>query len=185
MKVLEILERVCVYLDLTEEFEKVLNEEGFGEDVINDYEKIILSINNLSEDLSYSILKNKTSEEVNFVNNLFDMTSLTKRVIGIKEVKSLSGKKLKYELSDNMIECNVTNAIVTYYYAPKQVYNLRDEVFIDPRISFKAFVLGVVSEYFYINGLLDDYKVYQEKFLNALGETRKKTNIRLPKRRWF
>ena len=65
------------------------------------------------------------------------------------------------------------------------VINLREEVLVDLRVSLSTFALGVVSEYFYINGLLDDYNVYKEKYLNALTECLKKGKVHLPKRRWF
>lgn len=185
MKVLEILEKVCVYLDLTDEFETVLNEEGFPPEILNDFDKIMLAINNTCESLSYKFLNFKTTEEVSFSSHLIEVKNLSKKAIEILSVKNKQGEKLPFKVYDGKIECNTTCALVTYVYSPKHVINLREEVLVDLRVSLSTFALGVVSEYFYINGLLDDYNVYKEKYLNALTECLKKGKVHLPKRRWF
>lgn len=185
MKVKEVLESVCLYLDLYDEFLPLFNGESLTEEVKLEYKKMLLAINNTTQELSYKILKNKAKEDVLFVSNTFNKNMLTKQAIEIIEVKN-NNKKLKFKIFGNNIECNTTKAEITYTYLPQLVSSLEDEIVTDNRLSLKAFVLGVISEYNNINGLFDDSLAFQEKFLKAVNECLKPNrNFKLPKRRWF
>ena len=186
MKVKDILESVCLYLDLTDEFAEVFNSGSVSKEVENEYKKLLLAINSVLEDFCYKINLTKTKEEVVFFNKSFDILSLSKKAINIIEVKNQKGKKIRFKIFENRIECDTTFAQITYNYLLEPVKLLEDQILIDNKISLKAFVLGVISQYYYINGLFDDAKIFEEKFLNAVKEcVGFNKNFNMPKKRWF
>ena len=185
MKVKDILESVCLYLDLTDEFQPLFDNTQPSSEVLTEYKKLILAINSVVQELSYKVLRLKTKEDVLFINNTFDINLLSKKMFNIVEIKS-NNKKLKFEVLDNKIFCNTSNAQITYNYLPNLVSSLEDEVSVDSRLSLKAFIFGVIAEYNNINGLFEDAQVYNNKFLDAIKECKKlNKNFCLPKRRWF
>lgn len=186
MKVKDILENVCLYLDLTDEFQPIFEGGEVSEEVETEYKKLLLSLNGVMQEFSYKINLTTKKEDVVFFNNSFDLNLLSKKAINIIEVKNQNGKKLKFKIIDNKLECNTTLAQVTYNYLLEPVKNIEDEVLINNKISMKAIVLGVISQYYYINGLFDDAKIFEESFLKAVKEClRTNKNFFMPKKRWF
>ena len=64
MKVKDILENVCLYLDLTDEFQPLFNNTQPSSEVLTEYKKLILAINTVVQELSYKVLKLKSKEDV-------------------------------------------------------------------------------------------------------------------------
>lgn len=187
MKVKDILESVCLYLDLTEELEPVFNGGSLSEEVENEYKKLILAINLTTQELCYKAMPLTTIEKVVTLDKTIIIKDLTKKAINIVQVKNNQNKKQKFKIVDDKIVLNNQGTFeVTYNYLLNSVSSCEDEIDLNFYLSLKTFVYGVVSEYYNINGLFEESKVFHEKFLTAIKQSLKQNKcFTLPKRRWF
>ena len=189
MTVIEILESVGLYLDLTDDFKSFSSGTGeITEEVELEVNKILKAINNVIEQLSFNFLNFKTQETVLIEDKNFDLGLLSHKLLKVCSLKIKSNnKKLKFEIDGNYIKTDFDGYVdIEYFYVPNKVMNLNDKILIDSKISESVFVLGVIAEYCFINGLFDDAKVWEEKFLKELNKVIKfNKNFYLPKRGWF
>lgn len=189
MTVIEILESVGLYLNLTDDFKSFSSGTGeITEEVELEVNKILKAINNVIEQLAFNFLNFKTQETVLIEDKNFDLSLLSHKFLKVCKLESeLNNKKLKFEIDGNYIKTDFNgNAVMEYFYIPDKVTKLNDKILIDSKVSESVFVLGVITEYCFINGLFDDAKVWEEKFLKELNKVIKfNKNFYLPKRGWF
>lgn len=190
MTVLEVLENASLYLNLKEEFEGIFSGNSGAEvskETLNQFDKLVSCLNIVANDIAGQYIKLLTKEEVDFVNNSFNIVDLSKKPNNIFAVKDKNGLRKSYKIIDNKIVCDESGKFIIEYSFYPQVFNKNDDLNIfGGKISLKTFALGVASEYCFISGFFDDAKIWEERFINCINSNlRKVGRSHMPKRRWF
>ena len=188
MIVLDVLKDVSLYLNLTDNFAPLLTGSGsLSEENKLEFEKILLSINNVNRSLSSKIAPLKNQEIVLIENNKFDLSLLKKNLNYICCVKDISSfSRQKFNVFDLELNTNFSGlARVEYFYFPPKVVDENSPVERNRTINDKTFVLGVIAEYCFINGLFDDAEIWESRFLAEIDKNFVvKKSFELPKKRW-
>jgi len=190
MTVLEVLENASLYLNLKEEFESIFKDDKsvqISEETQNQFDKLVNCLNIVVNDIAGQYVKLLTSEQVEFIDNSFDIFNLTKNVNKIFYVKDKDGYKLNFKIVDNKIICDKSgNFVIEYSFYPQKFTKNDDLSVFCGKISLKTLALGVACEYCFISGFFDDAKVWEERFINCINSNlRKVGHSHMPKRRWF
>lgn len=188
MIVLDVLKDVALYLNLTDNFAPLLTGSGsLLEENKLEFDKILLAINNVNRSISTKIAPLKNQEIVLIENNKFDLKNLKKNLNYVCCVKNISSSlKQKFDVFGNELNTNFSGlARVEYFYFPPKVVDENSPVERNITINDKMFVLGVIAEYCFINGLFDDAEIWERRFLAEIDKNFVvKKGFELPKKRW-
>lgn len=172
-----------------ETYQESGESEEISEEVKLEFEKVLSAINIVVENICCESIPLKTQEEIVFDSNgCFDLSNLSKKINGVYAVYNPNKtKKYAYKILDEVLVCDcVGRAKIEYFYLPEKVESLSDKICVDTRVTGKAFVMGVVAEYCFINGLFDDASVWQERFEKAIKNCSKiNKHLLLPRKRWL
>lgn len=190
MTVLEVLENASLYLNLKEEFESIFNKESnveISKETQNQFDKLISCLNIVANDIAGQYCKLITIEEVNFIDNSFNIDQLSKKVNNIFAVKDKNGLRKNFKIIDNKIICDNSGKFIVEYSFYPNAFGKDDNLNVfGGKVSLKTFALGVASEYCFVNGFFDDAKIWEERFVNCINSNlRKIGHSHMPKRRWF
>ncbi|MBR1984183.1 MAG: hypothetical protein IKA31_00415, partial [Clostridia bacterium] len=100
MTVIEILESVGLYLNLTDDFKSFSSGTGeITEEVELEINKILKAMNNVIEQLAFNFLNFKTKETILIKDKKFDLSLLSHKFLKVCKLESeLNNKKLKFEI---------------------------------------------------------------------------------------
>ncbi len=105
------------------------------------------------------------------------------KVIDILSVKDRFGNSVKYKIFDGYMTVERPDVFV-YYNSSVDELGIDDQFY--STISERVYAYGVVREYYFIQTLYDDAKVWDERFKASLQTfERKKGDTILPRRRWL
>lgn len=187
MKVKNIFSNVCKYLNLDELFE-YCNDQSISpsQDVLDDYEKMLLAINMTNTTIAslyFDILEEK---QIVCMDGKIKYSNITdKDIVDIKYVLDTDGNKINYSAMSDGINLNDGTYKIVYSYLPKEV-EIDDEITYYRKISEALFSYGVVAEFLFLKGDLNEAYIWDKKFkeeLFALSRPRK--NINMPCKRWY
>ncbi len=187
MKVKEIIELALLFLDK----EDLLQYVPFGtESVLPDLEeKEIVHLkkcfNLVYNEIATSYIPLLKTENVVFENNVLPYSKISKNIVEVRKLIS-NGKNVNYTLEEDGLHANVKNASLTYNYSPDEL-DFDDDVFMfGGKLSERVLAYGIAMEFSLISGLYDDAEVWETRFYSGLKEAySKKSEIRLPDRRWI
>ena len=85
------------------------------------------------------------------------------------------------------MEVDGVSSEIFYRYQPDEISSLEDELEnFSNKVTEKIFAFGVAMEYCFIQGLYDDAQIWEKRFKDALLiRASKKSNMKLPARRWI
>ncbi len=187
MKVKDIIELSVMFLDK----EDLLSYAPFGS--INEIpelenkeiEHLKKCFNLIYNEIATAYLPLLKTEEVVFVDNILPYTKLSKNIAEVRKLFS-NGKNVSYTLEEDGLHAEDKKAKITYSYTPDDL-NFEDEVFMfGGKLPERVFAYGIAMEFCLISGLYDDAEVWETRFYSGLKEVcSKKSEIRLPSRRWI
>jgi hypothetical protein len=188
MEIINILKNACVFLQKDELLETT--ELGGAESSTTSQQKELslllrclnLVYNQVATDYIPLIKTERflpSSGEVLF-------TSFYKKVLDIRKIVDKDGIKASYKLYPDRISTIDEEISVTYSYEPDELTGLESimESFSE-KLTERVMAYGVAMEYSFISGLHDDASIWEKRFKDGLLiASRKKSEIRLPARRW-
>lgn len=189
MNALEIIKLTAIYLQM----EEVLELDIFGgsvteqtEAVAKDVELLTRCLNLIYDEIATDYLPLLHSESLSITNNRIAITDLEKRLINIMSLKDINDKTAKYKLYPTYIELNDGSYTITYSYIPNSItINDTLEDF-GSKLTERILAYGVASEFALISGLYDEASLWEKRFKDAmLIASRVKSEVIMPKRRWF
>lgn len=189
MTVKEIIKNVCIYLGK----EELLNSSFFETDgkelskeQTKDINKMVECINYIMEELATEYLPLVKTKQIKMTSGAIDLKDIDENLMEIISVKSLSGRTLRYTITDNKMICLATKVEINYKVYPEKLdINSTIENF-GGRVSARIISYGVASEYCFLEMLYDDATLWESRYKNALLiASRKKGEIKLKKRGWF
>lgn len=188
MIVKDIIKIACLFLG-KENFEN-LTELG-GNETSTDSQKKELALLLKCLNLTYSEIASDyvpllCCENIQTENGKIMFCDLTKNFCELKSLKDENGYRLKYKLFPDYILTDASKVEITYSYLPTALtsYESLVENF-SKKVSEKILAFGLAMEYCFISGLYDDAEMWEKRFKDALFiKNNKKTEIKLPRRRW-
>ena len=183
MSVKDIILKVCDFTE-NKELYKALTEEGELTPELKELKEQFLKCFNLvNNEIVSEYMPSVKQESIFTSDGKVDFSSLQDRLVNIVSIKSLNGLPLKFEVFDNFLITKKGNIVIKYNAMPKEL-NFEDEF--TSTIPERVYAYGVVKEFYFIQALYEDAKIWDERFKNSI-ETflRKKGNTFLPRRRWI
>jgi hypothetical protein len=189
VEVKEIVKLAAIYLQL----EEVLALETFGGDVAEadantakNLELLVRCLNLVYNELASDYVPLKHSEEVLVEDGEIDINTLEKRLISVLKLANKDGKNVKYKVYPTAIKIENGTYDLEYSYLPNEV-ELTDSIEeFGGKLTERIIAYGVASEYTLISGLFDEAELWKKRFLDSLiVATGKKSEIKMPARRWF
>ena len=144
-------------------------------------------VNDVVETLAIMYFPLKYEEEIISSSGVINLSSFTKTVCEIVSVKDEHGFEVDFTLYPTYIKTKIGRNNYQYCYIPSRVSSLNSnlEVCAD-KVSIRLVVLGVVSRYYLMQGMLGDANAWQDVFnTTALALQASKRNQVIKKRRWF
>lgn len=185
-KVLEILQNVDLYSRITSNDATITltSEEILERDIIID------CINLVQQNIATNYFNLIDTFQI---NNTYDVLPYSKistlQIFNIISVKNTKNEVLKYTLKPSGIVTNKCDIVIKYAFFPKDV-TINDNITTFPiGVSERIFVYGVVSEYMFVKGNIDEYNVWQNKFETEIENVKNNAkkichSANLKRRRW-
>ncbi len=186
MQVIDILIKSARILELNGVLE-CLNNSNIDEpeDVSIDIDNLLTSINIVSRDIASSFCEMIDRVNVECQNGVIEFSQITdKDILNIKSVKTTGGLRIDYLLGSDGIHILPGNYVIKFSYLPR-IVDRNDDINFCQKIGLDVFAYGVVSEYLFLKGDIQNASVWGDKFkdlLWAMFRTRKSINI--PCKRW-
>ena len=189
MTIKNILKIACLFLG-KENIANVLNLEDFS--LASDGEKsevqfLISCLNLVQQEIATDYIPLNIRENVLPEDGKILIKSLSKKLLEVISIKDRNGYKLKYKNFPNHLEVDGVSSEIFYRYQPDEISSLEDELEnFSNKVTEKIFAFGVAMEYCFIQGLYDDAQIWEKRFKDALLiRASKKSNMKLPARRWI
>lgn len=187
MKVKEILSFACDFIGEKELKEKLESSTTvtFTDKEQEKVDSLLRCFNFVNQEIASDYLPYLTTEEIDVDNSILNFNSLTKVIINVYSVKGSFGRNVRYKVFPSHIEIYGKAKSITYSYLPEDE-ELNDEFTFNCGLSARIFAYGIASEYLLSDGLSEDAEIWEERFKESLFVlSRKRSETRLPKRKWF
>ena len=189
MEVKKIIKLAAVYLQL----EDILSLDTFGgivtepeANTTKNLELLVRCLNLVYNELASDYVPLKHTEEVVVETEEIDINTLEKRLISVLALADKDGKNAKYKVYPTTIKVANGTYDIEYSYLPQEVL-LEDTIeAFGSKLTERIIAYGVASEYSLISGLFDEATLWKKRFLDSLLiATSKKSELKMPARRWF
>lgn len=188
MTVKNIIKNVCVFLQKDE----LLELTTFGgavaptETQSKDLNHLVRCLNLVYNEIASDYIPLLNKETFIPENGRVYYSDFSKKLLDIKKVEDKFGYKTNYKLFPDYLETIDGEIKITYSYEPEEISSIDDSIeSFSEKITERVVAYGVAMEYCFICGLHDDASIWEKRFKDGiLISARKKSEIRLPRRRW-
>ena len=189
MLVKDIIKKACKLINLSDVLEYLNDETGTitqSDEVSEKLDKLLLSVNLTNNTLSsqyFEISDCAVCDNSNGVVSFGNITS--KNIVEIKKVTDVENKDIEYKVLSDGVHSAYKSLKIYYTYIPSDVI-ISDNINYYLKLSEITFAYGVVSEYLFLIGDLDEASIWDEKFKNILfAISRPRRNIVMPSKCWY
>lgn len=187
MLVRDIIKICGEFLELKDIVKYVENKEEVAEEIESEINLFLLAVNMVNSSIasSYIELVDYKKLQPNVDKKIFYKDIDKRGVVEVKKITTESGIKIEYKaMPDCIVLDNNNSCLVEYSYLPSKV-DFNSEIDYYVKLNSYIFAMGVVAEFLYIKGNIDDAYMWDKKFKNSMFNLlRPKRNIVLPERRW-
>lgn len=185
----DVIKIVCVFLQKEEllDVEELGGSEAASESELKELNHMLRCLNLVINQIASDYIPLKFIETVTPVNGKVLFTSLNKKLIEVLRVEDKFGIRVNFKLYPEFLETINGDISITYSYEPENISNINQDLeSFSQKIGERVIAYGVAMEYCFICGLHDDASIWEKRFKDALLiAARKKSEIKLPKRRWI
>lgn len=189
MNIKNVIKTACLFLG-KEDLENTVALGGQTAESASDIKELNMLLRCFN--LVYSEIANDYvsllhTEDITTDNGKIDYSNLSKNLLEVKSLTDQNGYRVNYVLYPGHILTKVDKVIITYSYEPDALKSYEDEILeFSKKVCERTLAYGVAMEYCFISGLYDDAQIWEKRFKDALlVKNRKKSEMRLPKRRWI
>lgn len=188
MTVKNIIKNACVFLSKDE----LLNLTDLGgenqatDEQTKDLNHLVRCLNLVYNEIATDYIPLLNKETFLPDNGRIYFEDFSKKLLEIYRIEDKFGYKTNYKLYPNFLETIDGEVKITYSFEPEAIVSL-DSVIesFSEKITERVIAYGVAMEYSFICGLHDDAAIWEKRFKDGiLIAARKKSEIRLPARRW-
>ena len=188
MEIVNVLKNACVFLQKDELLE--LTEFGGETESTESQQKeiniLLRCLNLVYNQIATDYIPLIQTEKVVSINGEILFNSLSKKILDIKRIEDKCKLRVNYKLYPDRIKTINCEVYITYTYEPNELQELTStmETFSE-KLTERVMAYGVAMEYSFISGLHDDASIWETRFKDGLLiASRKKSEMRLPSRRW-
>ncbi|MGD9901013.1 MAG: hypothetical protein AB7S44_00555 [Spirochaetales bacterium] len=189
MSVTEIIKLVATYLQM----EDVLELTTFGGEVTEpsalttkNLELLVRCLNLVYDEIATDYIPLNYEEEVIVLDEEIALSSLAKRLINVIKLTDENGVNVKYKMFPTAIVLENGTYNLEYSYAPESATLDGNIETFGGKLTERIVAYGVTAEYSLISGLFDEATTWEQRFKDALlVASRKKSDIKMPVRRWL
>ena len=147
--------------------------------------KLISCANAIYSELIIEYVPLKTCEKITFSDGRAYYASFTKYVREVLTVKK-GVSKYDFECYPLYVKSKAEGECeVTYLYYPDEL-TIDSEIVLPPSFTSHVLAQGIVSEYYYRTGLVDEAVFYKTRYENSVNNvTKKRKSTCLPQRRFI
>ncbi len=160
-----------------------------GSSELNSKRQILIScVNQVCQLIATDYLTSTTTKWVNSASGSISLSALSNNgVINITWVKNSLGLKLDYDIVDNYLKTTPGRVQVRFAEYPKELTSMGQTIdTFGSRVSSRVMAYGVVAEYLFIKGNIDEASIWNERFKSGmLGVCRAKKNRIIKAQRWY
>jgi len=186
MIVKNIIKMSAEFLDLKNVIKYLSDEIESSEDVLEEVSNLLLGVNMVNNNIASSYIELIGEKKINCKKLVIPYSEISdKSIIEIKSIVSTGGKKVGFKIMPDGVSLDsVGDYVITFSYFPEKV-TLDDEINYYLKLNEITFAMGVVGEYLYIKGVIDDAYMWDKRFKNTMFNLlRPKRNIVMPAKRW-
>lgn len=186
MKVNDIVNVSAECLDLKNVIKYLNGEIVESEEIRDEINILLLCVNIVNNNIASSYIDLVGEKELLITKESVKYSDISsKSIIEIRNVLDSQNNKLKFKVLPEGLKVDYSgNVVIEFSYFPDKV-NIDDDIDYYLKMNEMIFSLGVVSEYLYLKGAVDDACMWDKKFKNSMFNLlRPKKNIVLPSRRW-
>lgn len=174
MKLKDIIERTIILLGLEGEVEVTTPS--------NLLTKLTQCANSIYEELVMQYIDLKNNEDLIFEDGRCYYSSFKYRIKEILAVET-NNEKIKFKVYPNFLYCGKDGTFNVKYLYYLSDLDLEDELVLPTNLTLNILSYGVISEYYYRQGLLDEAVFYKNRYDIAIDNlTKKLRSSYLPKR---
>lgn len=182
MKVVKIIKDAAKMLGVKDVVESINGEDFENEEVQN----FLVATNIVNNNIAANYIELINFIEVETSNGVIDIKDLTKNeILNIKSIKRCKdGLVATFKIRGDKIMIEDGCYVVEYSYFPSDL-EIADEITYYTKINDMIFAQGVVAEYLFLKGDIQEAHNWDSKFKNIMrGTLRPRRNISMPQRRW-
>lgn len=191
MEVKDILKLAIIFLDKKELFEDEIFLEtlptGYAssEKRKQDINQLLLCFNLIYNEIARDYMPLLQKEEIEFINDKFNYSDLEKVLLDVVSLKS-NGRNVKFKMYPTYFCAKTKKAIIEYSYEPDNL-GINDQIEnFGGRIPARVFAYGFAMEYSFLSSQSTEALIWEQRYKESLlANTRKKSEIVLPSRRWI
>ena len=183
MLVKDIIKLACNFTENEEIASKIEENAVLGDDESLVVESLINCFNLVNNEIASEYLPYIKSERMQTNNFKIFFTDFSYDLCEIISIKDKNGRSLKFKIIDNYVMVFAKEVDVIYSVIPQ---NMTINSSFDSLIPARVFAYGIAREYYFIQTLFDDADIWENRLKNSLQVlVRKKSEIKMPRRRWI
>lgn len=189
MLVKDIIKKACKLIGISDVL-NYLNDESedatLSTDASEKLNELLLAVNLTNNTIASQYFEISASTKCDNPSGVVSFESITtKNIVDIKKVTDQENNDIDYKVLSDGIHSDYKSLIVYYTYIPDDL-TISDSVDYYLKLSEITFAYGVVSEYLFLVGDLEEASIWDEKFKNILfAISRPRRNIVMPSKGWY
>ena len=185
MKVKDLVIYTSLFIGEKELASKLESNTSLTEREQERVDTLVRCYNLVNQEIASDYLPFLYTEKIDVNNSILNFSELEKTIIKVYEVKGNFNMGVRYKAYPNYLEILGHAKKITYSYLPEEL-DLNDNIELCNGLSGRIYAYGMASEYLLCDGLSEDAEIWEERFKESLFTlSRKRSEVRLPKRRWL
>ena len=185
MKVKDIVILTCLFIGEKELSSKLEENSSLSEREQERVDTLVRCYNLVNQEIASDYLPFLYTEKIDVNNSILNFSDLEKTIVNVYEVRGSLNANVRYKEYPNYLEILGHAKKITYSFLPEDA-ELNDDVEFYNGLSERIYAYGMASEFLLCDGLSEDAEIWEERYKESLFVlSRKRSEIRLPKRRWL
>lgn len=173
----EILKLVSTFLklDKTTLYLSGPSDESPSEEVEAQINQLLIFINYVVSEITKDYFPLYCKETISSDRDgKINFNNLSKTAIRIKDVKNFLDLSCTFEIYPEYLKVENPNSEykIYYSYVPKKIHSIDEQIELPFGVDYFIVGFGVASEFALANGLYDEAKMWESKFLDGLKSTK-------------
>ena len=191
MKVKEVIKLAAFYLQLEGVISRGELADSYNGGIIDDgtpeaaaLDRLLRCCNLVYGEIASEYYPPEAAQVFTTSDGVIQNGSFAKSLIDVKRVEDADGRALKFKAYSSHIKTESGKVTVRYTYLPASL-SLGGALEFGDKISARVIAYGAASEYCVISAMFDEALMWEKRFRDSLAAAvRKKSEIRIPARKW-
>ena len=184
MKIIDIIKKACELLSLENEIELLNSYTDDDSELMKNKE--IVKLFNLSkfsiQELCTSYVPVQAEQQISTTDKAFSVGELA-NFIRVQNVYK-DGQIVRHKLINRKLILDEDGTYLVKYLTYPEITSISDSLNFLSHLSPDVLVFGLCAYYCLSKGLFDDFKIYNEKYVERAESIKNLKIIDLPQRRW-